>query len=132
MTYNNEWMYDGYNGDASTLNLIRHRCGFSDDEAAAYVNTSPANFRRWKRQNSANLTALRLLAIRAGVFPWTGWEGWEMHNGYLFPPGYIKGGILPGEIIHMIFLKQQVEELRKRIRELERIPARKADIIRIF
>ncbi|TCT23861.1 hypothetical protein [Thiobaca trueperi] len=58
-------------------------------------------------------TALRLLAILAGFVPWSGWHGWEVHNGYLFPPGYVRGGILPSEFFALVFYRQQVSEYQR-------------------
>jgi hypothetical protein len=40
--------------------------------------------------------------------PWLGWQGWEVHNGYLFPPGFRQGGIPPGEFFALVFYRQQV------------------------
>lgn len=51
---------------------------------------------------------MRLLAILAGYVPWVGWDGWECHNGYLFPPGYRRGGIPPSEFFALVFYRQQV------------------------
>ena len=116
MSYNNNFMYDAYHGEQSNLNRIRQRCGFSIQDAADYCLTSVPTFNRWLREDSANPTALRLLAIRAGLFPW---DGWEMHNGYLFPPGFTKNGVLPGKIQSVVFLKQLLQEQRKTTQRLE-------------
>ncbi|MCK7582779.1 MAG: hypothetical protein MZV65_49320 [Chromatiales bacterium] len=45
--------------------------------------------------------------------PWVGWEGWEVHNGLLFPPGYRRGGIPPGEFFALVFYRQQVSEYQR-------------------
>jgi hypothetical protein len=66
-----------------------------------------------------NPTAIRLYAILAGYVPWHGWEDWEVHNGHLFPPGYVKNGISPGDWQAAIFLRQLVTEQRRTIERLE-------------
>lgn len=58
---------------------------------------------------------MRLPAILAGYVPW---EGWEVHNGYLFPPGYRRGGIRPGEFFAVVFYRQQVAEYQRVNRQL--------------
>jgi hypothetical protein len=45
--------------------------------------------------------------------PWVGWDGWEVHNGLLFPPGYRRGGIPPGEFFALVFYRQQVSEYQQ-------------------
>jgi hypothetical protein len=56
---------------------------------------------------------VRLLAILAGFVPWDGWHGWELDNGLLFPPGYRRHGIAPGEFAALVFYRQQVSEQRR-------------------
>jgi hypothetical protein len=119
MSFNNEFMYNGFHGDKSTLSAICARCGFDESKAADYVHTSIPNFNKWLRDNSANPTALKLLAIRAGQMPWPEWEGWEIHKGHLFPPGFTRNGLSPGDIHSVIFLKQLVSEQRKTISRLK-------------
>ena len=67
------------------------------------------------------------MAILAGYVPWHGWDGWEMHNGYLLPTGYTRDGISPGDWFSVVFLKQlvteqcrQIEALEERVRSLQR------------
>ena len=60
-----------------------------------------------------------MLAILAGYLPWDGWQGWEMHRGCLFPPGFSKGGISPGDFHALIFWRQQVSEYRRQNQTLE-------------
>ena len=80
---------------------------------------SPRTYRRWLATGNPSPTAVRLLAVLAGFVPWAGWDGWEVHNGSLFPPGYTKGGIGPGEFFALVFYRQQVTEQRRRIAALE-------------
>ncbi len=80
---------------------------------------SPRTYRRWLQTGEPSPTAVRLLAILAGFVPWPGWDGWEMHGGSLFPPGYRRGGITPGDFFALAFYRQQVTEQRRRIEALE-------------
>jgi hypothetical protein len=59
------------------------------------------------------------MAILAGYILW---NGWEMHNGYLFPPGCTHGGVSPGDWFSVVFLKQRVSEQRRQIEDLEYKP----------
>lgn len=63
--------------------------------------------------------AVRLLSVLAGFVPWDGWENWEVHGGYLFPPGYKKNGIPPGEFFAVPFYRQSVSAYRERVEKLE-------------
>ena len=67
----------------------------------------------WRCEGNPNPGAVRLLAVLAGFVPWDGWQGWEVHKGYLFPPGYSTGGILPGEFHALVFLRQLVTAYRQ-------------------
>lgn len=109
----------GYLGNLTTLRELQQLCGFSQVQAARACLVSPHTYRRWLRDRPANPTAVRLLSVLAGYLPWPGWEGWEMHNGHLFPPGYSRNGYLPGDIFAMHFERQMVGELRRQIRALE-------------
>lgn len=86
----------------------------------------PRTVRSWLATGTANPAALKLLAVLAGFVPWVGWAGWEVERGLLFPPGYNRGGIQPGEFFALGFYRQQVGEQRRvivgreaRIAELE-------------
>ncbi|MCK7580096.1 MAG: hypothetical protein MZV65_33435 [Chromatiales bacterium] len=70
-------------------------------------------WRRWRATGQPDPTAVRLLAVLAGFVPWVGWDGWEVHNGLLFPPGYRRGGIPPGEFFALVFYRQQVSEYQR-------------------
>ncbi len=81
-------------------------------------------YRRWRSGANPDGSAVRLLAILAGFVPWEGWDGWEVHRGCFFPPGYRKGGIAPGEFFALVFWRQQVSEYRRKNAELVRLLAR--------
>jgi transcriptional regulator with XRE-family HTH domain len=116
MTDPDDFLYLGYLGDLTTLRDLQLRCGFSLREAADACLVSPETFRRWRNDRKPNPTAVRLLAILAGYVPWSGWRGWEMHRGLLFPPGYRRGGIGPGDIYAMPFERQLLAELKRQHR----------------
>jgi len=42
-----------------------------------------------------------------------------LHNGYLFLPGYARGGITPGDWNSMVYLKQLVTEQQRQSADLE-------------
>ncbi len=79
----------------------------------------PRTYRGWLADGKAAPAAVRLLAILAGFVPWDAWSGWEFERGLLFPPGYSKHGIRPGEFFALVFYRQQVGEQRRLIVELE-------------
>ena len=85
----------------------------TDQQAADACLVSLRTYRRWCATGNPDPTALRLLAILAGFVPWSGWHGWEVHNGYLFPPGYTSGGIPPSEFFALVFYRQQVSEYQE-------------------
>lgn len=60
--------------------------------------------------------AVRLLAILAGYVPW---KGWEVCGGYLFPPGWRRNGVLPGEFYGVIYYRQLARDSRLKIQALE-------------
>ncbi len=131
VSYSSEILTEGYLGNLTTLKALQHRCRLSNDQAARLCFVSPQTYRRWRADRQPNPMAVRLLAIQAGYVPWHGWENWEMHNGYLFPPGFTKHGISPGDLHASTFLQQLVSEQRRRITELERqIPSRRTSSAR--
>lgn len=81
-------------------------------------------YRRWRSEGNPDVSAVRLLAILAGFVPWDGWDGWEVHRGCVFPPGYSKGGLTPGDFYAAVFLRQLVSEYRRKNAELVRLLAR--------
>ncbi|BCO30682.1 hypothetical protein TspCOW1_07870 [Thiohalobacter sp. COW1] len=116
-----EYLADGYAGDLTTLGALQILCGFSHEQAAAACLVSPATYRRWRSDRKANPTAVRLMAIHAGYFPWPGWDGWEMHNGFLFPPGYARHGFGPGNLMALPFLYQLLAEYRRKGKSAETV-----------
>ena len=114
-----ELLAEGFAVNLSTLKALQQRAGFTNAEAAEALCVHKRTYRRWLASGQPDPTALRLLAILAGFVPWQGWDGWEVHRGALFPPGYSKGGIGPGEFFALVFYRQQVSEQRRRIVALE-------------
>lgn len=106
----------GYVGNLTTLAELQERCRFTRNQTAEYLGVSVQTYRRWLNDRSPNVTAVRLLAIRAGYLPWPGWQDWEMHAGKLYPPGY-RQGIGPGEILAVPYRMQLIAELQRQIRE---------------
>lgn len=104
---------EGFAANPKTLRALQRACSFTDAQAAAACLVSVRTWRRWRSTGKPDLTAVRLLAILAGFVPWAGWDGWEMHVGHLFPPGYARGGIPPGEFFALVFYRQQVSEYQR-------------------
>jgi hypothetical protein len=111
---------EAFEGELTTVAPIQLACGFTLQEAAEYCMVSPETFRRWRSDRTPNRMAQRLLAIRAGLVPWRGWERWEVHGGLLFPPGISRGGISPGELLAAPLLQQLVSDQRRVIEYLVR------------
>ncbi|MCF1183539.1 helix-turn-helix domain-containing protein [Marichromatium gracile] len=92
---------------------LQRRCRFTHQQAAQACCVSERTYRRWLQTGRPNPAALRLLAILAGFMPWDDWQGWEIHRGYLFPPGYRRHGIRPGQFFAIVFYRQQIDTLRR-------------------
>jgi hypothetical protein len=101
------------------LRALLKRLNLSTSDTATALGVHPRTVRGWLATGSANPAALKLLAVLAGFVPWVGWDGWEVERGLLFPPGYRKGGIAPGEFFALVFYRQQVGEQRRVIVERE-------------
>jgi hypothetical protein len=112
-----EVLHQGYLGNLTTLRTLQLLCGYSIEEAAQATLVSPETFRRWRSDRKPNPAAVRLLAILAGYVPWHGWDGWEVHNKLLFPPGYSRYGLAPGEILALPYLHQALAAYRQRERD---------------
>ena len=114
-----ELLAAGFAADSSALWALQRRLYLSNAEAASVLGVHPRTYRGWLVEGNAAPAAVRLLAILAGFVPWVGWDGWEVERGLLFPPGYSKHGIPPGEFFALVFYRQQVGEQRRLIVELE-------------
>lgn len=102
----------GWLGDLTTLRTLQLLCGFTNEQAAKACFVSEETYRRWLCDRKPNPMAVRLLAVIAGYIPWTGWKHWEMHTGVLFPPGYTRHGLNPGDVLALPFLYQLLAEYR--------------------
>lgn len=119
MSYSSDFLSDAYLGNLTNFPELQHALRYTNAKAAEVCCVSVETYRRWLTDRKPNPTAVKLMAILAGYVPWSGWEGWEMHNGYLFPPGYVKNGISPGDWYAVVFLKQLASELERQNRKLE-------------
>ena len=108
-------LHAGYLGKLANTRMLQHVAGLADDQAAQLLFVSKQTYRRWGADRPVNLTAMRLLAIFAGYLPWNGWQGWEMHDGCLFPPGYTRGGLRPGDVMALPFLYQLLDEYKRQL-----------------
>ena len=115
MPYTSELLQQAWVGNLTTLRHFHIVTGLSPQQAASVCGVSSETYRHWRRDRTPNLAAVRLLAVIGGYLPWQGWEGWEMHNGFLFPPGYTRHGIRPGDILALPFTLQLLSEYRRRI-----------------
>jgi hypothetical protein len=88
MSYDSLFLSRACLGDLSVFGQIVYRCRMTPGQVADYCMMSPGTIRRWIRTRKPNPAALKILVIKAGYLPWESWEDREMHNGYLFPPGY--------------------------------------------
>lgn len=109
---------EGFAGNVTVLRELQFFAGLSNESAAHSLLVSPETYRRWRCDRHANPTAVRLLAVLAGYLPWSAWHGWELHAGCLFPPGYTRHGLKPGEIMAMPFVYQLIGEYRRELDEL--------------
>jgi len=119
-TTSDQLLAEGFMGNLPSLPALQHRCRMTDRQAAVFCLVAPETYRRWVRDRRPNPTAVRLMAIMAGVVPWHGWQGWEMHRGLLFPPGYIRHGFQPGELLAIPFRLQLLAEYQRQVQQLER------------
>jgi hypothetical protein len=109
---------EGFAANPTTLKALQQFCRLSIAEAAALCGVSSRTFRRWRTEGNAAPAALRLLAILAGYVPWDGWQGWEVHRGCLFPPGFRRSGISPGDFQAVVFWRQLVTAQREKLAKL--------------
>ena len=113
-----ELLGEGFAANLSALTALQQRCGFSNQQAATVCGVTLRTYRRWRSQGNPTPGAVRLLAILAGFVPWDGWDGWEVHRGCLFPPGFSRGGIAPGDFQALVFWRQLVSVQRAKLATL--------------
>lgn len=114
-----ELLRHAYAANLSTLRPLLQRLRASPAEAAALCLVTPRTLRRWLHTGQPDPTALRLLAVLAGYVPWEGWQDWEVDHGLLFPPGFRRGGISPGEFWAIPYYRQAHRGYRERALALE-------------
>jgi hypothetical protein len=107
---------EGFAANPAALKALQQRLSLTNADAAAAVGVRPRIYRYWLAGANPSPSALKLLAVLAGYLPW---DGWEMHRGCLFPPGFNKGGIAPGDFHAVIFWRQLTSELQRQNRALE-------------
>ncbi len=107
-------LQDAYHGDKNRLSNVQRRLKLSNHEAAHALGVSVRTYRRWLKDKSIPKYALKLMAVMAGYCPWPGWKEWECRNGELFPPGFYRNGISPGEWQSTIFIHQLNSELNRK------------------
>lgn len=119
MQYVTELLHSGWMGDVTTLGQIQLLSQLNDEQAAALCFVSPHTYRRWRSDRQPNPMAVRLLSVLAGYVPWPGWSHWEMHDGLLYPPGYTRHGIRPGDVLAVPFRLQLLGAYEQKINQLE-------------
>jgi len=122
-TFSSEYinaLADGFKGNANTLKDLQTYAGYTDEDVSDLCGVTLTTYRIWKKKKNPNLASLRLLAVMAGYLPWDNWKGWEMHNGYLFPPGYSKKGLPSGEFFSFVFKNQYISSIEKRLKKQEK------------
>ena len=105
-------------GNLDVIRDIQLLCGFNNDQAAHYCGVAPQTYRRWRNERTPSVAAVKLLAVRAGAFPWPEWLGWEIHGECLFAPGMDRRGFRPGHVQVLPFLYAQIAENKRLIRKL--------------
>ncbi|GAB4302434.1 MAG: hypothetical protein Kow0096_23920 [Thiohalomonadaceae bacterium] len=123
MRSSSELLHQGWTGNLTTLRELQLFAGLSNEDAARLCLVSPETYRRWRRDRSPNPTAVRLLAVLAGYVPWRGWDGWEVHSGLLFPPGYSRHGVAPADILALPFTLQLLAEVQRQAKITRSEPA---------
>lgn len=116
-----QFLAEGFAGNLTILRELQFRCQLTNDQTAQALMVSPHTYRRWRCDRKPNPTAVKLLAVLAGHVPWPGWDGWEVHQGYLFPPGFRKNGILPTEFWNLPIYRSLARDFDLKLRELQAV-----------
>jgi hypothetical protein len=120
MGVNSDLLHAAYMGDITTLPELQQLLGFTVGQSAQACFVSEETYRRWLADRRPSKSAVRIMAMLAGYLPWPGWDGWVMDGGYLFPPGFTKHGVSPGQIHAHVFQRQLLTEYQRRHAELEK------------
>ena len=99
----------------SDFESLRLDAGLSVSRTAEYLGVTVRTVQRWRKSEAPDWAG-SMLRIHAGHLPWEGWEGWQIDNGYLFPPGFTRHGISPGDISALPFLYQLLAEYKAQVR----------------
>lgn len=113
-----ELLGEGFAANLTTLRALQQRCGFTNEQAAVACGVAVRTYRRWRSQGNPPAGAVRLLSMLAGFVPWVGWEAWEVHGGYLFPPGFSRHGLSPADFQALVFGRQMVSAQQAKIASL--------------
>lgn len=70
--------------NAKSLRWIE--CGFSQADAADYLDLSKRQYQRQESSGLAPRPVMLALESRAGYVHAPGWEGWRLHGEYLITP----------------------------------------------
>ena len=101
-------------GNLPSPQILQAIAGLSDAQAADYCRVSPETYRRWKADRRPNLTALHLLALRAGWCPWPGWEAFLycQADGKLYHDD-LRDGWEPGDLLRLHWQESELQALRR-------------------
>lgn len=122
MSFDSQFLEDGYLGDLTTLRSLQLRCRLTNHQAAEVCGVSPHTYRRWLTDRQPSVLAVRFMAVLAGYVPWSNWQGWEVHGGHLFPPGYVRHGLKPGDLMAIPFHMQLLAEYERQVRQFQTMP----------
>lgn len=116
---NDQLLFEGWAGNAATLDALVQRARLSDTTLKTLLGIGDSTLYKWRKGAPIPIAYVRLLAVIAGYLPWHEWKGWEIHNGYLFPPGYTRNGISCGDFWARVYEKQLLSEYKRQIDELQ-------------
>jgi len=124
-------------GKLTKLGALQTIIGIDNIEAAKACLVSKETYRRWRSDRKPNKTAVKLLGILAGYFPWPGWEKffYNPHDQRIYSTE-LKHGFCPGDLHALQYLRQTNEvlerenaHLRERLKDLENMEAPEASIV---